>query len=278
MPRIDYDEIAHLYDEPNRDHPVDANLLTFVEECGTTVGPGISVLDIGCGTGKQLAADHAQLPAASLVGIDRFDAMLRIAQKRCLAAGWIRGDGVALPLASEIIDYATSQFSYPHIGRTRELLHEVFRVLRGGGRFVMTNIDPWSMPGWLVYRYFPEAQELDHQDFMPTDRFRELMADVGFEHVRVSRTELTRDERLDQFFNYASDRHRASQLMAISDAAYDRGIRALKDAVAKAGMPQVAERSEFVLVTIIGDKPRSIRRHNNDLQPTAAGGILSRRG
>jgi hypothetical protein len=118
----------------------------------------------------------------------------------------------------------------------------------------MTNIDPWSMPGWLVYRYFPEAEELDHQDFMPTERFVALMGDAGFEDVRVFGTNLSRDERLNEFLAYVSTRHRASQLMAISDAAYNRGVQRLREAVANA-RPDVVERSEFVLVTIMGDKP-----------------------
>jgi SAM-dependent methyltransferase len=254
MPRIDYDEIAHLYDEPSRDHTVDSNLLTFLKERGTVVGVGVRIIDIGCGTGKQLAADHAESPGASFVGIDRFRAMLRIGQKRCSSAAWIQGDGAALPLASGSVDYATSQFSYPHVRRTPELLLDVFRILKSGGRFVMTNIDPWAMPGWMVYRYFPEAQDLDYRDFLPTERFVALMGDIGFEHVRVSHTDLSRDEPLDEFLTFVSGRHRASQLMAISDAAYYRGVQRVQETVANAGVPQV-ERSEFLLVTILGDKP-----------------------
>jgi SAM-dependent methyltransferase len=159
----------------------------------------------------------------------------------------------ALPLAPESVDYASSQFSYRHIGRPRELLGEVFRVLRAGGRFVMTNIDPWSMPGWLLYRYFPEAQALDHHDFVPLEQFVALMGEVGFEDVRLSRTDLSRDERLDDFLAYVVARHRASQLIAIPDAAYTHGVQRLQNAVAKAGV-QAVERSEFVLATITADK------------------------
>lgn len=252
--RIDYDRIAHLYDEPGRDHVVDANLLSFLEERGKAGGAGVRIIDIGCGTGTQLASDRAYMPAARLVGIDRFHAMLRIARKRCPSAEWIQADGAELPLASASVDYATSQFSYPHVRRTPELLLDVFRVLTAGGRFVMTNIDPWSMPGWLIYRYFPEAQELDHQDFVPIDRFLALMKEAGFAHTRTSRTDLSRDERLDQFLAYVTDRHRASQLMAIPAAAYDRGVQRLKNVLANSRGPEIVEKSEFALVTIIGDK------------------------
>ncbi len=260
MSRVDYDRIATLYDEPGRDHEPDRHLAAFLEDQGPLNDP-LCVLDVGCGTGKQLTANAVKWPVAHYVGVDRFGAMLRIAQLRCSNLEWVQGDGARLPFCPETFHYVASQFSYPHIGRTRELLFEVFRVLRPQGRFVMTNIDPWLMPGWLIYRYFPEAKTLDYQDFVPTEQFVTLMVEAGFERIRVSRTDLSRDERLDRFQVYVADRHRASQLMAISDDAYEQGVQALRESLAKAGLSEMVERSEFVLVTIIGDK--------NPAQPTA---------
>jgi ubiquinone/menaquinone biosynthesis C-methylase UbiE len=45
----------------------------------------------------------------------------------------------------------------------KQLLSEVFRVLRPGGRFVMTNIDRMTL--WAMYQYFPEALTLDARTF-----------------------------------------------------------------------------------------------------------------
>ena len=70
-------------------------------------------------------------------------------------------------MASASFHYVTNQFSYPHIGDKRSFLAEVFRVLGPGGRFVLTNIDPWSMTGWALYRYFPESFALDERYFLP---------------------------------------------------------------------------------------------------------------
>lgn len=254
MARIDYDAIAHLYDEPLRDHGVDEQLLAFLGCRAPSLTREIRVIDIGCGTGKQLASDRAHLPDARLIGLDRSEPMLQIAHRRCPSVTWVRADGAALPLATCSVDYATSQYSYQHIGATRALLHEVFRVLRAGGRFVMTNIDPWAMPGWLVYRYFPEAWRQDTQDFIATDRFVALMEDAGFLQVDVSRTDLSRDEPLADFLDYASARYRASQLTAIGDAAYARGIERLREVISHAGVAPIAERSQFVRVTIVGEK------------------------
>ena len=56
--------------------------------------------------------------------------------------------------------------SYRAVRRPEAFVREVFRTLKPGGRFAMTHIDPWAMPGWFVYRYFPEAFDLDRQDFV----------------------------------------------------------------------------------------------------------------
>jgi SAM-dependent methyltransferase len=252
MPRVDYDAIAHVYDERCRNYTVDARLLTFMRERGLSAARWLSVLDIGCGTGKQLAANREALPVARLVGVDRSAAMLRIARTRCPDACWVQADGAALPLAAETMHYATSQFSYPHIGQTRELLAEAHRVLVPGGRFLVTNIDPWSMPGWLLYRYFPEALARDRQDFVEAERLAVDMESAGFVDVAVSRDDRSHDQRLDAFATYVSARHRASQLMAISDEAYVRGLDRLREAIE--AKPDHVERSEFVVVTISGDR------------------------
>ena len=175
----------------------------------------VRVLDIGCGTGKQLAANRGQFADISLTGLDRFREMQRIAQRRCPEATWLQGDGACLPLATAASDCLTNQYSYTHIRRTGEFVRETFRTLKPGGRFVMAHIDPWAMPGWLVYRYFPEAFELDRQDFVPIDQFMVHMRDAGFEAVRITRQEQPREESLREFLRYISDRHRSSQLMAI---------------------------------------------------------------
>ena len=169
MPRVDYDLIAHLYDEPMREHRVDERLLAFLDERPDLDLATVRVLDVGCGTGRQLAANQTRLPEAYMVGVDRFAGMLRIAARRSPGISWVQGDGGHLPLASSNFDYATNQFSYQHIDEQESFFHEMHRVLRPGGRFVLTNIDPWSMVDWAIYQFFPETLDLDGDDFLPAD-------------------------------------------------------------------------------------------------------------
>ena len=255
MERVDYDRIAHRYDERARDHAVDEDLLDFVARKRDSNGRITRVLDIGCGTGKQLAADRDRLPGIAMIGLDRFQNMLRIARQRCPAVAWVQGDGASLPLLSESCDYVTSQFSYQHVRNSTRLLQEVFRVLRPGGRFVMTNIDPWSMTRWAIYQYFPDALALDREDFLPVERFVDLMTVTGFQHVSARRENRPSWRDLQQFLAFTSDRHRASQLMAISDEAYGAGLQNVEQAAATAAdATGVSFTSEFVVVIISGDK------------------------
>lgn len=61
MYRVNYDDVAPLYDEPARDHVADPNLISFVNTRSDLPRSTIRILDIGCGTGKQLAANRCQV-------------------------------------------------------------------------------------------------------------------------------------------------------------------------------------------------------------------------
>ncbi len=253
--RLDYDSIAEVYDDRRRDHLPDPGLAAFMEEQALPPA-AMRVLDVGCGTGKQLAADFDGYGATTLVGVDRSAGMLRVARRRAPGVSWLQADAAALPLASDAFDYATNQFSYPHIEHKRAFAAEVFRVLRPGGRFVLTNIDPWAMPGWIIYRYFPEARALDERDFLPPAGLLSLFRAAGFVDVGIASADRSQPQVLEDFLASASARHSASHFMAMSDAEYEAGLARLREDVARA--PGTAVRSQFVVVTLTADKPRSL--------------------
>jgi ubiquinone/menaquinone biosynthesis C-methylase UbiE len=93
--RVDYDAIAHLYDgQPYRGKTADPELAAFVAQRGSL--DRLSILDIGCGTGSQLAANRPVVPEARLIGLDRSLGMLRQAQPKARDIAWVQADA-ALP-------------------------------------------------------------------------------------------------------------------------------------------------------------------------------------
>lgn len=252
--RVDYDQIAHLYDEPGRDYAVDPNLIEFLDEkAGGDPFPR-RVLDMGCGTGKQNAANHGNFSTLQFVGLDLFYGMLLQARKRCADVNWLQGDTANPPFSNNAFDFITNQFSYHHVQDKKRMIEATFRILRPAGRLVITNLDPWSMPGWIVYRYFPASMQRDLIDFLPVDELTSLMEGTGYCNVRVKYRHDRSEENLSDFLKYASQRHRTSQLMAIPHKDYLDGISTLKEDVKRPGKASRIS-SEICLVWVSGDKP-----------------------
>lgn len=253
-PRVNYDLIAHLYDEPGRDYEIDGNLVDFLNRKPDDRSSGVRILDMGCGTGKQLTVNHSEFPELNMIGLDLFYRMLKQACNRCGDIKWIQGDSANPPIANCAFHYITNQFSYHHVQDKSMMISSIFRILKPNGRFVITNLDPWSMPRWIVYTFFPAARQRDLADFLPVDQITDLMERAGFCNVRVKYQHSHRTENLNDFLNYASQRHRTSQLMAIGQNDYDRGIAELKERVAQLGTSARLS-SEICLVWITSDKP-----------------------
>lgn len=129
-----YRRIARLYDvllEPLVHHIRDAlREWMFIHDIH-------SVLDVCCGTGKQLSYFPDTVDAH---GIDLSDAMLTIARRQ-VPGRCIRGDATSLPLRDAAYDLAVSQFALHE--KTPDViageLREVRRILKPGGYFAVVD-------------------------------------------------------------------------------------------------------------------------------------------
>ena len=115
------------------------------------LGEGGRFADLGCGYGRHLAAIEAEgvrerikgLRAA--LGVDRSALLLAEAKKLAPRARLVRADLRALPLRRGALDAAACFYSSMFLGSdedARAALAEAARVLRPGGRLVLTTDNP----------------------------------------------------------------------------------------------------------------------------------------
>lgn len=252
MPRVNYDAIAPLYDtQPYRAKTVDPELLAFVAQRASS--ERLVLLDIACGTGNQLVANRAVLPHAWLIGVDRSLGMLRQARPKAPDFNWVQADAAGLPFRAQSFDFVTCQYAFHHVQDKSAMLQAVWRVLRPGGRFVLSNICPQDMEDWLYYQYFPEARALGLEAFWPPALVERTMQAVGFVAVGVERQHLRYEQDLHAWLDTIRRRDTCSQLLTISDAAYAAGVQRLERELADTHAPR-ARADHVCLVTIRGEK------------------------
>jgi SAM-dependent methyltransferase len=92
------------------------------------IGPGVSVIDAGCGSGwfsRRFAAAGARV-----AGVDRDPAMLAYARTRGGEVEYLLGDMVALPLPDKSFDVVTAVTSLCFVADETRALAEMARVAR----------------------------------------------------------------------------------------------------------------------------------------------------
>jgi ubiquinone/menaquinone biosynthesis C-methylase UbiE len=137
----------------------------------------MSVLDVGCGTGKLLRRAHTYWPEAQLIGVDPANGMIEMAKRLTPNATFSTGMAEALPLQDASVELALSTSSFHHWQDQAAGLREIARVLRPGGYFILVDA---SFPDWLV-RVFRVKR------FHSPAQLRSLFIQAGL-HVQTQHT------------------------------------------------------------------------------------------
>jgi SAM-dependent methyltransferase len=127
----DWDSCARLIT------PVGAVVLDRID-----VRPGLDLLDVGTGTGGNVAIPAAQR-GANVVGLDVAPELFEHARRRAAEAEveieWVEGDAQELPFADESFDRVVSTFGAMFAPDHTRAAGELVRVCRAGGRVAMTT-------------------------------------------------------------------------------------------------------------------------------------------
>lgn len=106
---------------------------------------GEDVLSVGCGPGfEPVELAEAVAPAGTVYGIDRSEAMLTLAERRCGDVPHValaNADATDLPIADGSVDAVAAVQIYEYVEDLETALDELHRVLRPGGRAVVYDTD-----------------------------------------------------------------------------------------------------------------------------------------
>jgi SAM-dependent methyltransferase len=153
------------------------------------VRPGERVLDLGCGAGRFVAA--LREAGVDVVGVELAGAALERARANAPGTDLrLVADDGSLPLEHASIDLVWCSEVLEHVPDTAHLLLEVRRVLRPGGRLLVTVPDHRRLRTALIalMRFEAHFDPLgQHVRFYTRRSLAATLEHAGFEDVRVRR-------------------------------------------------------------------------------------------
>jgi ubiquinone/menaquinone biosynthesis C-methylase UbiE len=168
--------------------------------------PGEIVLDLGSGGGIDVFLSARRVgPTGKVYGLDMTDEMLALARENQGKAGvenaeFVKGEIEAIPLPDASVDVVISNCVINLSANKRRVFAEVFRVLKPGGRFAVSDIVvKGEVPGLI--RRSMEAWAGCFAGVLEEDEYRALLVEAGFEGVDVEPTRLYRASDVRQVFD-----------------------------------------------------------------------------
>ena len=154
---------------------------------------GDRVLEVGCGTGRNLAhLVRAVGPRGHVYGVDLSEGMLKEARELASREGWanvtlMQADAADYSLP-EPVDGAIFSLSYAVIPEHLRALRRAWEHVRPGGHVVIMDAKlPSGFAGRLLHPFVVWASRLTvlgNPDIRPWDELRELTGEVECEQVQ----------------------------------------------------------------------------------------------
>jgi SAM-dependent methyltransferase len=196
-----YQSWSRRYDEPG--NPLIKLEEPAVRTLTSTAGRGM-VLDAACGTGRH--ARHLAAAGHQVTGCDISAGMLDSARSLLPNVRFIEADLRRIPVVSNVFDLVLCGLALGHVADLREPVGELARVLRAGGRMIISVLHPFLVHvGWQPTfrdeqgsRRFVRDHAHSHADYI--DSFREFgMVVRGCLEPELSKEAVLTNKRADAF-------------------------------------------------------------------------------
>lgn len=141
-----------------------------------------TVLDIGCGGGKNIARMLRRCPEGKVYGLDRSEESVRLSQKtnqkhigtRCFIS---QGTADNLPFEDRMFDLVTAYETVFFWQDLPKAFSEVYRVLKKGGMFTFS----YGVAGNKTLERWSDI--VDDMYFLPQDEITRFLTDAGFQNI-----------------------------------------------------------------------------------------------
>lgn len=204
-----YDEVAAIYDRRygrGKGSQYYAHLTRHVME---SLGTSGFLLDIGCGTGLFLSRYLTY--GGEAIGIDLSRGMVAHARDRLPESEFLVGTGEALPFRDNTFDAVVSLLTFSYIHHPEEMIADVYRILRPGGRFALCTLGKNVFTSMVPALYWigekMELRKIGVGDFdehyYSEEEMEALMGGAGFEEVEVRRCSFAHVSLATPFFRIA---------------------------------------------------------------------------
>ena len=190
--------------------------------------PSMRALELACGPG--IVAEHLAPHCGSIVGLDLTPEMVARAAHRTRSAGlantaFLLGDCEALPFPAASFDAVTTRSAVHHFRDPNAVLSEVKRVLRPGGRLVISDVvSSEDLDESSLHNALEILRDPTHVRMLPESELVAVVQSCGFEVESIEAMVATRE--FDEWLAITSAPERAGPLRAVMEALATAGMHA----------------------------------------------------
>lgn len=135
---------------------------------------GKNILDVGAGTGR-LTVELSRA-GGILTALDVSEEMLKILARKDKKVELAVGDAESLPFADNSFDWVVAAFLVVHLKDPVKFFDEAYRVLKDGGRLLVTNINQKDPPAVETKIGPIKIDSFYHRP----EKIREVLSDLAF--------------------------------------------------------------------------------------------------
>jgi len=156
--------------------------------------PGIRLLDVGCGSG--VLTEYLAAKGVESFGLDLNPEAVSFASHRRFAKGpwYVCSSALELSFQDKMFDAACcfEVLEHLYVDQARQVLQEIFRVLRTGGRLAVTTPNyrsPWPILERTLdaMRLVPPLEGVQHVQRFTRRSLFDLVAQAGLQPVSLGR-------------------------------------------------------------------------------------------